>query len=174
MKNLKKNLSFFGVILLMILLLGLLCFFFARPWYYRLFYPWDRVTGTVRVELDGKPAAFTIVKNDAMIEQGRTRSSPIQGNGSTRVSTHAAEYGKYSFEIQVEGLEQAITATVYQYNWWNVCNFELEVSIDRAVGIVTLVSTAQTLNEEGLFLTEEHTRMLHLPEDDLQIAITTP
>ena len=48
------------VCLSVILLAGLLCFFLSRPWYYRLFYPWDRYTGTVTVEMDGKPAADTV------------------------------------------------------------------------------------------------------------------
>ena len=57
METVKNWLFGFAVCLAFVLMLWLLCFCFARPWYYRLFYPWDRFSGTVQVELDGEPAS---------------------------------------------------------------------------------------------------------------------
>ena len=60
MKTAKKCLVTLIVCLLAVLILWLICFFFSKPWYYRLFYPRDRYTGTVTVEMDGEPAVFTV------------------------------------------------------------------------------------------------------------------
>ena len=62
MGKLKKIMIGLGICLLLVLLLGSCSYLFARPMYYRLFYPWDRVTGTVQVELDGESVPFTVEK----------------------------------------------------------------------------------------------------------------
>ena len=74
MGKLKKIMIGLGICLLLVLLLGSCSYLFARPMYYRLFYPWDRVTGTVQVELDGESVPFTVEKLD-----GKTPVYVVEG-----------------------------------------------------------------------------------------------
>ena len=151
-----------------LLLLGIL-FAAARPWYYRLGYFGRRVSGTVRVEVDGEPydlraEDFSIVKKGLWGERMSVRE---KSDGSARVAIKAGDYGSYGFFLRLEGLEQPIRIGSYQYNWWNVTRIELLIRVDRAAGTIYIESAAEDLDESGRWRPEPHSETLDLFSDKL-------
>ena len=146
MESVKRWLLGLGICLLLAVLLGASCFFFARPWYYRLFYPWDRYTGTVTVELDGKPAAFS-VEGDSVLHPVRVTR---QGASRARISMRAGDHGVYGCLLQVEGLEKPIRLSSLKWNW-QVIRYEVHISIDREKGTVSALGTVWETNDRGVF-----------------------
>ena len=150
-----------------ILLLGVLCFFISRPWYYRLFYPWDRYTGTVTVEVDGKPAVFSV--------EGTSILKPVraarQGGSRTRVSMHAGSYGIYRFRLHVEGLEQPIEFSSLKWNWQAI-RYEVLVSINREEGSVSVTGTVRETNDKGELFERPIQETGSLDEEKLSFPIS--
>lgn len=167
MKIAKRFLITLIVCLSVILLAGLLSFFISRPWYYRLFYPWDRYTGTVTVEIDGKPAAFT-VEGTSILQPVRTAR---QGGSRARVSMHAGSYGIYRFRLHVEGLEQPIEFSSLKWSW-QVIQYEVLVSIDREEGSVSVTGTVRETNDQGVFLERPIHETGSLEEESLSFPIS--
>ena len=58
------------------------------------------------------------------------------------ISVHGGEYGPYSLVIHIDGLNEPIQARIYQYNWWNVTSFNLDITIDRAEESIKFTSSA--------------------------------
>ena len=166
METVKNWLFGFAVCLAFVLLLWLLCFCLARPWYYRLFYPWDRFSGTVQVELDGEPAAFAV--------EGSEKQDPVQvstrGTGSTRISIRANDYGVYGFELLVEGLERPIYLSALKWSW-EVIRFDLIVSVEREKGTATLTGTVRHTNDSGRFEELSVNETIRLSDERLSLPI---
>ena len=157
-----------------LLLLGLLCLL-SRPWYYRLGYFGRRVSGTVRVEMDGEPydlraGDFSIVKNG---HSGERMSVREKADGSARVAIKAGDYGLYGFYLKLDGLEQPIKVMSYQYNWWNVTRFDLTIRIDRAAGTISFESAADDLAENGRWRSEPWSATMDLFADKLEYWIVS-
>ncbi len=152
MKAVKTTAIILAVILLFI---GIICFFY-KPLYYRV-YPWDRITGTIHVTIDGEEYEL----KNSEITASYTGHGKKVGNGynnsddGTKVSMHGGDYGPYSFFIRIEEVDSLIEAVVYQYNSWNVTKFDLDISIDHTTDKITVTSTAQVLNEEAQWTTQE-------------------
>ena len=166
MSKRKKWLIGLGVCLGLVLLLGLICYLFARPWYYRLFYPWDRYVGTVTVELDGQPAAFT-VEGTSLLQPVRASR---QGIGRARVSMHAGSYGTYRFRLRVQGLEQPIEFSSHKWNW-KVIRYDAKLSIDREQGTVTLSGTVRWTNDRGQFVERPLNETASLTDETVSLLI---
>lgn len=167
MKIVKRFLITLIVCLSVILLAGLLCFLFSRPWYYRLFYPWDRYTGTVTVEVDGKPAAFSV--------EEREIEKPVrilqQGTGFARLSMRANDYGIYGFLLHVDGLEQPMELSSLKWNW-QVIRYNVLVSIDREEGSVSVTGTVRETNDQGVFFERPIDETGSLEEESLSFPIS--
>ena len=135
----------------------------SRPWYYRLLYFGDRVSGTVRLVVDGEtvPLEKEDFQNLTAAEEklGSKLKVRPQRDGGARVSFRAGSYGSYCFSLRIEGADEPLELTAYQYNWWNVCRFDLEIRVDRAAGTVEYSCNTRTLSEEGRFRTE------YIPEE---------
>ncbi len=166
METVKNWLLGFAFCLAFVLLLGLLCFCLARPWYYRLFYPWDRFSGTVQVELDGEPAVFT-AQRDA---HGQERGALIRGSGSTRIALHASDYGVYGFTLRIQGLERPICLSALKWNW-EVIRFDLTLTIDREDGTAALTGTVRHTNDRGQFEDLPVDEILDLTDERLYFGI---
>ena len=110
------------------------------------FYPWDRYTGTVTVELDGKPAAFS-VEGDSVLHPVRVTR---QGASRARISMRAGDHGVYGCLLQVEGLEKPIRLSSLKWNW-QVIRYEVHISIDREKGTVSALGTVWETNDRGVF-----------------------
>ena len=163
MSKLKKWLIGLGLVLSLVLLLGSCNYLFVRPMYYRLFYPWDRVTGTVQVELDGEPAAFTV--------EGETLRSPIRGEGSARISDHANDYDVYAYTIRIDGVEQPIELSLLKWNW-KVIRFDVRIIVDRAAGTVTYTGSVRETNDQGEFFERNVYEEASLSEEKISFPIS--
>ena len=168
MSKLKKWLVGLGSILFLTLLLGSCSYLFARPMYYRLFYPWDRVTGTVQVELDGESVPFTVEKLDGGDSVGVRKD----GSGGARVSMRGRDYGRYGFQLRIDGVEQPVRLTVHKWNW-QVVKFDVRVSVDREKGSITLTGTVWETDDQGQFREKTISEKVSLTEDGAWLAITS-
>ena len=167
MESVKRWLLGLGICLLLVVLPAICCFFFARPWYYRLFYPWDRYTGTVTVEVDGKPAAFT-VEGDSLLHPVRVTR---QGASRARISMRAGDHGVYGCLLQVEGLVKPIRLTSLKWNW-QVIRYEVHISIDREKGTVSALGTVWETNDRGVFREGKIDETISLSEEELSLPIS--
>ena len=167
MESVKRWLLGLGICLLLAVLLGACCFSFARPWYYRLFYPWDRYTGTVAVEVDGKPAAFS-VEGDSVLHPVRVTR---QGASRANISMHAGDHGVYGCLLQVEGLDKPIRLSSLKWNW-QVIRYEVHISIDREKGTVSAFGTVWETNDRGVFREGKIDETISLSQERLSFAIS--
>ena len=168
MGKLKKIMIGLGICLLLVLLLGSCSYLFARPMYYRLFYPWDRVTGTVQVELDGESVPFTVEKLDG----GDSVGARKDGSGGARVSMRGRDYGRYGFQLRIDGMEQPVRLTVHKWNW-QVVKFDVWVSVDREKGSITLTGTVWETDDQGQFREKTISVEGELSEDGAWLASTS-
>ncbi len=167
METVKRWLLGLGICLLLVVLPAICCFFFARPWYYRLFYPWDRYTGTVTVEVDGRPAVFS-VEGDSPLQPVRVTR---QGASRARISMRAGEYGVYRFLLQVEGLDRPIRLSALKWNW-QVIRYEVHISIDREKGTVSASGTEWHTNDQGVLRERKIDETISLSEEELSLPIS--
>ena len=165
METLKRWLLVLGSFLVLAVLLALFCFLFVRPWYYRLFYPWDRYVGTVMVEVDGEAADFTVEKLEMPVRVKQ------QGIGSARVSMHAGDYGVYGFWILVDGVEQPIKLTSLKWSW-QVIRYEARISVDRKTGTVTYTARVCETNDHGRFVERIIEETGSLAEEELSFPVS--
>ncbi len=168
MSKFKKWLVGLGSILFLTLLLGSCSYLFARPMYYRLFYPWARVTGTVQVEVDGESVPFTVEKLDGGDSVGVRKD----GSGGARVSMRGRDYGRYGFQLRIDGMEQTVRLTVHKWNW-QVVKFDVRVSVDREKGSITLTGTVWETDDQGQFREKTISVEGELSEDGAWLAITS-
>lgn len=157
-----------------LLLLGIL-FAVSRPMYYRLGFFGKRISGTVRVEIDG--AVYDLEAEDFRIIPSVTIGNRLsvreQADGSARVAIKAGNYGKYAFSLQLEGLDRPIRIISYQFNWWNVTRFDLQIRVDRAAGTVSFESEAEVLDENGRWSSEPHAATLNLSDERLEFRVVS-
>ena len=168
MSKFKKWLVGLGSILFLTLLLGSCSYLFARPMYYRLFYPWDRVTGTVQVEVDGESVPFTVEK----LEDGDSVGVRNAGADGVRVSMRGRDYGRYGFQLRIDGVEQPVRLTVHKWNW-QVVKFDVRISVDREEGSITLTGTVWETDDQGQFREKTINEKVSLTEDGAWLAITS-
>ena len=164
--------AFLTVIFLICCVIGIAYYRF-KPFYYRFLYPWDRITGTITVSTDGAPGSLqpNAVSADEDTGLFSIPRSRLYGNGTARVMIHGGKYGGYGFLLTVDGVEHPMHISAYQYNWWNVTEFDLQVSVDTAENTVTLASTAKTLNEDGSWRTVEYSETYSLSDPDIRFAV---
>ena len=162
-----KAVKITAIIVAAILLFALVSFFFFKPLYYRIFYPWNRITGTIRVIIDGekydlKDNDVTGTHGDKEIGIGYRKS-----DDGTKVSIRGGDYGQYKLMINTDGTDRPLQVVIFQYNWWNVADFNLDISIDSAAKEITVKSSAQVLNEDGKKITEDRSTSLKFSDEEL-------
>lgn len=156
MSGAKKSIVIISIILAAVLLFVLISYLFFKPLFYR-FYPFDRITGTVCVTVDGEKSdlkSSDISGSYGDEEVGVGFSSVEDG---AKISIHGGEYGAYTLKIKADAVVSPLEAVIYQSNWWSAAKFDLDISIDSASKKITFTSTAQVLNEEGKWITEKRT-----------------
>lgn len=144
MKALKKPVIIIALFLAAAIFISGILYLFFKPTFYHFLYPFDRITGTIHVTMDEEKYNL---KSDDVIGQYEFKdeinvkvSNDADG---LRTSIHGGEYGPYSLTIHINGLNDPIKAVIYQYNWWNVTKFNLDISIDSAAGTITFTSIAK-------------------------------
>lgn len=151
-----KVVKLIAIIVAAVLLFVGISYLFFKTLYYRLFYPWNRINGTICITIDGKE--YKLKESDVT---GSHESEEIgigfrNGTDGTKVSIHGGDYGPYTLMIHVDGISAPLEVVVYQYNWWNVSEFDLDISIDNTKETISFNSTAQVLDEDGIKVTEKH------------------
>ena len=162
-----------GLILAVILLLGVCVFLFLKPVYYRILYPWDRITGTIHLTADGESREIGKSDITCLYDAKDTAVSARPGQNGTKISIHAGEYGPYSILLHVEGIEKPVEIVVYQYNWWNVCSFDLEITVDSEANTISLCSTATVLDEHGKKIPVTESATLNCGDEELKFYIVS-
>lgn len=158
MSTVKKATKIIAVILAVILLLAGISYLFLKPLYYRFFYFGDRITGTISVTIDGEK--YDLKGSDLFATHDNEKDIKIgfrNQEDAAAISIHGGEYGPYRLMIQIDGIDSPLEAVIYQYNWYNVSKFDLDISIDRAAETITFSSTAQVFNETGELSKENRT-----------------
>ena len=151
-------------ILVFLLLAAALLWLFDRPWYYRLFYWGNRIKGTIELTVDGQRVPFEMGSIENPQELFPRSSVFTESDNSVKLSIHAGDYGRYRFHIYHDALSKPIRVTVYQYNWWNVCDFKLMIDVDTNAGTVHCVSEARILNEEGKIESEKNDALYRITD----------
>ena len=156
MNSARKAAKIMAVLLAAVLLLAGTVFLFFRPLYYRI-YPFDRITGTVRIAIDGENYDLKAGDVTGMLDSSEIKVGFRNGADGAELSVRGGEYGPYRLMIHVDGMSSPLEAVVYQTNRWNVSKFELEISIDRAAETITFTSSAKVVNAGSGWIPENHT-----------------
>ncbi len=131
--------------------------------YYRM-YRADRITGEITVNIDGQSAQF---------DEARTKECwnwNCEGDFSitdrtAKVSLKAGDYGPYDFFVYVVGLDQPLQFSTYQYNWWNVKTFRIDVVVDNAENTMYVRCFTTNIDEEGNIYEKEGASELELTDE---------
>ena len=173
MKKLRKTGLVLLVIIVVYFIAATVISFISKPWYYRLLYPWDRISGTISLEVDGNAKEIKAEQITAYDGREQIRIRAASTGESTKVSVHGGDYGPYCIRIEAEGISQPIEIICYQYNWWNTCEFDLHILIDLETNTISFASTSMVLNEKGEKVSEDHSLTLCLDNDILRFALVS-
>ena len=144
-----KVVKVLAIITAAVLLLIGSSYLFYKPLYYRIFYPWNRITGTVRVTIDGETYALKDSDITGSHENADIGIGFSKKDNGARLSVRGGDYGPYNMLIRVDGVDLPLEVVAFQHNWWNVTEFDLDISIDSTAEKITFTSSAKVLNEEG-------------------------
>ena len=132
-------------IILTICIIMAVCFSLCilyKPIYYRL-YLGDRIKGNIEIKIDDR--TYFLEENN-FHSSGKSK---MFDDGTAGISIRAGEYGIYSLEILGTPIEKPISIRCYQYNWWNVMDFELDIKIDTAQNEVIYNGNYMTIADNG-------------------------
>lgn len=148
MRTSKGTWKFIALVLAVALLFVAVVLLLCKPIAHR-FYPFDRITGTVSVTVDGEPCALkagdvTGWRGREEVEVGFRETAD-----GAKLSIRGGDYGPYVLVFHINGTDIPLEAVVYQYNWYNVTEFDLNISIDTAAETVTFSSTAEVVTDSN-------------------------
>ena len=148
-------------IVVAVLLLAGIALILINHLLYRFIFNSDRITGTIHVTLDGEEYDLKDGDVTGCYESNVIGIEFSKTTDGAKVSTRGGDYGPYELWIHIEGLASPLKAVVFQYNWWNVVEFDLTVSIDSAAEKITIRSKAKVLFNSS----EEHTSEFNLSDE---------
>ena len=158
-----------GIILLIGALFALLRAAFPTL-YYRV-YPFDRITGTVTVTADGK--LYSLHSDSFSADKDTYRKMPkvsIRADGSARVRIRGGDKAAYGFLLRIDGVEQPIRIGTFHFNWWDVTQFDLAVSVDTSADTVTFRCAAKVIGNDGEWIPVEDSATLSLFDPELNFG----
>lgn len=162
MTTFERTWKFIALIFAVALLFFVVLFLFCKPIAHR-FYPFDRITGTVRVTVDGEKYDLKAGNVTGWHDEREEVEVELRETADgAKLSMHGGEYGPYVLVFHINGTDLPLEAVVYQYNWYNVTEFELDISIDTAAETVTFSSSAEVVTDS---VTEEHTTTAAFSDD---------
>ncbi len=130
-----------AALLCIVLLVTSICFF-VKPIRYRL-YPGDRITGTVKVSVNGQPVALS--EDDV---SGCDKAT-VLSDGSVVVCIHGGDYGDYTFYVSVSADCTPLAVHCFQHNWWSVMRFDVTIDVSAESGACTCSGVCVTLDDSG-------------------------
>lgn len=138
--------------------------------YYRI-YPFSRITGTVTVTVDGKPYPLHSDSISAVEDSYRnTPHASINTDGSARVRIRGGDKASYGFLLHIEGVEQPINIGTFHYNWWDVTQFDLSVSVDTSTDTAAFRCTAKVIGNDGEWIPVEDSATLSLSDPEIHFG----
>ena len=137
--------------------------------YYRI-YPFDRITGTVTVTVDGKPyllRADEFSKNQDVFH-GTPRFSVLGGTAHVRI--RGGEKEPYGFMLKIDGVEHSMRIGTFHFNWWDVTKFDLSIAVDTTAKTVTMQSSTQQIGNDGSTLHSTQTETFSLSDPEISFG----
>ena len=144
-----------------LVLAGSVCLLY-RPFYYRL-YTGDRIKGNISVTVDNEMINLNMADIhvcDKWNVQGWNASVAVKGG----------EYGGYAIAVDIPEVERSVTVKCYQYNWWNVVRFDIEILVDTQENLVTYYGEYSTLEENGHSRSYKIDCTQELSDDKLELS----
>ncbi len=120
-------------VIIIIIVIAVLAAIFSGPIRYRA-YTGDRIKGTLTFKGCQVPAADDFANCDVTIK-----------DNTAVTAIKAGEYGKYSFDVKMPD-DTDLTFVCYQYNWWNVTKFDLDIVVSDDI---TVSGKASCITEAG-------------------------
>ncbi len=156
-----------------VLLLAGISWIVLFPLYCRYLFSSNRITGTIFVTVDGEKYDLKDGDVTGLYENSDIGVELSNMPDGARVSTLGGDYGPYTLSIHIEGMDTPLTVVVYQYNWWNVTEFDLTVSVDTSAGKISIKSKAKVLNETIFIGQEEHSTEFNLSDENITHIIVS-
>lgn len=131
------------VSLLMAAVLFMAACFFCKPLYYRL-YLGDRITGSIKVSVDGVPLILD--------ESSFSSTLPMKitvNEFDTSVALKGGEYGSYGFDVNIQGVNNPLEVHIHHFNWWSVTEFQINAEVSTEGNIVSVSSVYTTIDDKG-------------------------
>ena len=155
-----------------VVMIAILLLFIFKPYLYTWIYPGDRITLNITYENEGYPITFNnhdiIVKSHSNLNQ---YNLDVDGD-TTVISIEADEYGRYNVFINAYSLPlPAVCITIDHFNWWEIYNCDLDISIDSDTELLTYTYTASKTLENGTvdIETDQNTAGTELDENNDEI-----
>ena len=158
-KTIKKILAFAVIIFLVLSAAALL----SPHFYWHYIYHGDRIKGDIHITKDGE----NIPLNKISLSAG-THNLTVKGDS---LSMHAAEYGSYHVDLDIEGMP--IELKFYQYNWWNVCTFDISIDINTENGIISYCGERSNIEESGNIKRDNISGTFAIGEESAEIHLSS-
>lgn len=133
-----------------VMLIATLLMFIFKPYFFTILYPGDRITLNVTYENEGFPITFN--NHDIITKAPHSMNSfnwEIDGD-TTVISMDADEYGRYEVYLKAYSLPlPAVCITVDHFNWWEIYNCDLDISIDSDTKQLTYSYSSSLTLEDG-------------------------
>ena len=131
------------VCILAFIILGMAACFFYKPLYYRL-YLGDRITGSIKVLVDGVP-----VKLDETCFTPLADLKITVNEFDTAVSRKGGEYGAYYIDMIIPDVNIPVQICVHHFNWWCVTDFSINAEVSTDGNIVSVSCTSTCVDDKG-------------------------
>ncbi len=137
--------------------------------YYRI-YPFDRITGTVTVTVDGKPYPLRAdeFSENRDVFHGTPRFSVLGGTSHVRI--RGGEKEPYGFMLKIDGVEHPMRIGTFHFNWWDVTKFDLDIAINTTAKTVTMQSSTQQIGNDGSTLHSTQTETFSLSDPEISFG----
>ena len=154
-----KKISAFAVIVFLVLSAAALL---SPHFYWHYIYHGDRIKGDIHISKDGE----NIPLNKISLSAG-THDLTVKGDS---LSMRAAEYGSYHVNLDIEGMP--IEFKFYQYNWWNVCTFDISIDINTENGIISYCGESSNIEESGNIKRDNISGTFAIGEESVEIHLS--
>ena len=103
----------------------------------------DRITGTVKVFLDGQPLSLESSQaSDSADERNLSQGRFSCNGGVLTIKDRAGEYGSYGYTLDIPQCGRPIALHVFQFDWHQKTNFDCEIRLEKTAGGVKAECTA--------------------------------
>ena len=91
-------------------------------------------------------------------------------NGALRVRIHGGDKASYGFTLEIDGVDQPIHIGTFHYNWWDVTQFDIAVSVDTQANTVTFRCAAKVIGSDGEWIPVEDSETVSLSDPEIRFG----